>query len=117
MLYKITNISNTNLILEPPTVLRSGNHITREYPPGIIPKRMTVYQKQGMIEICPVSSSSKVRKKLVVVNKTESLDIYVEVPRVYTSAKAVLPDLKNYNKVPFIESNKIEFVDITGLFK
>ena len=119
MRYKIVNITNAYLTLEPPSLMKRGAVEYREY--SVIPDRVQYLKEKGLIEIVPVGdpsidiiSTSSEKDNLKVINSVQPVQL---VDPVKSSAKAVLPDLKNYSAVPFIESNKVEFVDILSLFK
>lgn len=113
MRYKITNITNAYLTLEPPSLMKRGSVEYREY--SVIPDRVQYLKEKGLIEIVPVGASFT-----EIVNKVENKTFKegASISNIIkSSSKAILPDLKNYSAVPFIENNKVEFVDILDLFK
>jgi len=58
MKYKIKNITNGYITLEPPNILRRDTEIIREYPNGKLPDRIRHFRDVGMIDVSPLKEES-----------------------------------------------------------
>lgn len=113
MRYRITNVTNAYLTLEPPSLFKRGESTYREY--SVIPDRILYLKEKGLIELVPVGppetgptfkNSSNIEQTTIVESKQR--------------VEPILPSVelnKNLQFKSFNISYDIEFVNITEVKK
>lgn len=112
MLYRITNISNTKLSLEPPSLLSPGKSILREYAPDDFPKRIQTFKKHSMIDVCPLvpDNTAVQRKKTQAQLRQEAEQRRAERKRLQNQLPPILPPPSPAQ--PEVESSVVELPEL-----
>ena len=109
MKYKITNITNGYISLEPPSILRRTDFVIREYTNGKLPARIQYFRDQGMVDVSPVRETGQPVPESIVVSTQE-------MPAQEMPAQKFLPKISPVEvfKEKF-NQDSVEIVDLISL--
>jgi hypothetical protein len=112
MRYRITNITNAYLTLEPPSLFKRGEVTYREY--ANIPDRIAYLKEKGLIEVTPVGAPEEEHPvKIHIKKETKETNVSVEVKE-NASGLPKEPKLRVIDLTENNEFKNFEFTIIVG---
>jgi hypothetical protein len=109
MRYRITNITNAYLTLEPPSLFKRGEVTYREY--ANIPDRIAYLKEKGLIEIVPVGPP-----EINLGNSSKNSEIVQIKPiEIKQSIDPVLPTIELNKNLQFKISNVVYDIEVINV--